>query len=120
MAGSLYSLTCAVTGAERLSDSGAMVSYQWFKNGAVLSDQAMVTLSFQLLVVSDAGTFTCRATVTSSLLSGPITTSSASPINVTLSCKSLINVSLIFEEFEYKSGGCGNIEYSQEYTIYVM
>ena len=87
----MYSLTCAVTGAESLT--GAIVTYQWFKNGAVVSNQTMGILSFHSLVFSDAGTFTCLATVASSLLSGPITTSSASLFNITLSCKSSISVS---------------------------
>ena len=86
----MYSLTCTVTGAERLTDAdaGAIVTYQWLKNGAVVSDQTMATLSFSPLTFSDAGSYTCQATVTSSLLSDPITTNSTNDIVVTLSRKS--------------------------------
>ena len=87
MVGSMYSLTCTITGAERLTD--AMVTYQWFKNNAVVSGQTMATLSFSPLTFSDAGSYTCQATINSSLLSDPITTSRANSIDVTLTCKSL-------------------------------
>ena len=86
----MYSLTCTVTGAERLTD--AMVTYQWLKNGAVISDQTMTALSFSPLAISDAGSYTCQATVTSSLLSDPITTNITNNIDVALTCKSLTNV----------------------------
>ena len=92
MVGSMYSLTCTVTGAERLMDAGAMVTYQWLKNGAVISGQTMATLSFQSLVISNAENYTCQATVTSSLLNAPISTNSANTLPITLSCKSLTNV----------------------------
>ena len=88
MVGSMYSLTCTVTGAERLMDAGAMVTYQWLKNGAVMSDQTMATLSFSPLTFSDAGGYTCQATVTSSLLSTPITTSMSNSESVHLTCRS--------------------------------
>jgi hypothetical protein len=86
MVGSMHSLTCTVTGAERLN---ATLIYQWYRNSETLSDETMETLSFQSLVISDAGSYTCQATVTSSLLSGTITTSSTNSIDVTLICKSL-------------------------------
>ena len=86
MVGSMYSLTCFVTGAEKLTDHGAMVTYQWFKNGAVVPGQTMVTLSSSSLTFSDAGTFTCQATVTSSLLRAPITTNMANPVSIRLTC----------------------------------
>ena len=70
-AGSVYFLTCIVTGAERLTD--AMVTYQWLKDGNIISDQRMRNLSFSSLAISDAGSYTCQATVTSNLLSAPIT-----------------------------------------------
>ena len=68
----MYSLTCTVTGAERLMDAGATVTYQWLKNYTVVLGQTMATLSFSSLTFSDAGRYTCRATVTSSLFSAPI------------------------------------------------
>ena len=87
MVGSLYSLTCTVTGAERLADAGAMVTYQWIKNGAVVSDQTMATLSFSPLTFSDAGSYTCQATITSSLLSDPINTALSNSVGVQLTCR---------------------------------
>ena len=83
----MYSLTCTITGAERLTDVGAMVTYQWLKNGAVVSDQTVATLSFSPLTFSDAGSYTCHATVTSSLLSDPINTASSNSVGVRLTCR---------------------------------
>ena len=85
MVGSMYSLNCTVIGAERLSDAGAMMIYQWRKNGAVVSDQTMAILFFSSLTISDAGNYTCQATVTSRLLSDPIINSSSS--SIVLACK---------------------------------
>ena len=88
MVRSMYSLTCTITGAERLTD--AMVTYQWLKNGVEESGQTMANLSFSTLTFSDAGNhYTCRATVTSSLLSGPITNTST-PMSIRLTCRSSI------------------------------
>ena len=84
----MYSLTCTVTGAERLTDAGAMVTYQWLKNDAVVLGQTMATLSFAPLTFSDAGSYTCRATINSSLLSDPITTASSNSESIELICKS--------------------------------
>ena len=88
----MYSLTCTVTGAERLTDADAMVTYQWLKNGAVVSGQTMATLSFSPLTVSDAGSYACQATVTSSLLSDPISTSASNSMNVQMTCKFLKSI----------------------------
>ena len=85
MVGSMYSLTCTVTRAEGLTDAGAMVTYQWL--GAVISDQTLATLAFSPLAISDAGSYTCQATVTSSLLSDPITTASANSESVQPTCR---------------------------------
>ena len=87
--GSMYSLTCTVTGAEGLTD--AMVTYQWCKNGAVVSGQIMATLSFSSLSSSNAGSYTCEATVTSSLLSGPITTAPSNSLSVQPTCRFFLN-----------------------------
>ena len=81
MVGSMYSLTCTVTGAERLTD--AMVTYQWLKNGVEASGQTMATLFFSPLTFCDAGRYTCQATVISSLLSGPISSNSANSVGIT-------------------------------------
>ena len=87
----MYSLSCTVTGAEGLTGAGAMVTYQWLKNGSVISDQTMATLSFSPLSFSDAGSYTCQATVTSSLLSDPITTASANSESVQPICRFFLN-----------------------------
>ena len=87
MAGSMYSLTCTVTGAERLT--GSTITYKLFKNGVMVSGQTMATFSFTPLSFSDAGGYTCQATVMSNLLSGPITTTSSNSVDVSLNCKSL-------------------------------
>ena len=84
----MYSLTCTVTGAERLT--GSTITYQWFKDGVVVSGQTMETLSFTPLTFSDAGRYTCEATVMSNLLSGPIATNSSSSVDITLTCKPMI------------------------------
>ena len=78
--GSMYSFTCAVTGAERLTD--AMVTYQWFKNGAMVSNQTMATLSLSLLSIFDGGAYTCRATITSSILNVSISDSSVNIVSI--------------------------------------
>ena len=83
MVGSMHSLNCTITGAEGLIDTESdTYSYQWFKNGSVVSNQTMDTLSFSSLTFSDAGSYTCRATVTSSLLSSPITRSNSESIEL--------------------------------------
>ena len=87
MVGSVYSLTCTVTLPERLTDAGAMVTYQWLKNGAVVSGKMMATLSFSSLTFSDAGSYTCQASVTSSLLSDPFTNASSNSESVRLTCR---------------------------------
>ena len=71
----MYSLVCIVTGAERLTDS--TTTFQWFIDGAVVAEQTSETLSFPSLTLSDAGSYTCQATVMSGLLSDRITNTSA-------------------------------------------
>ena len=78
MVGSMFSLTCTVTLAEGLTD--AMVTYQWLKNGTAVSD---ATLSFSPLTFSDAGSYTCQATVTSD----PISTASSNFVGIRLTCR---------------------------------
>ena len=86
----MYSLTCTVTGAERLTNF--MITYQWFKDDVVMSDQMMEALSFTSLLFSDAGGYTCEATVMSSLLNDPISTNNSSPTDITLTCKPMYNI----------------------------
>ena len=66
--GKSYSLNCTVTGADRLNPT---ITYQWFKDSTVVSGET--TLSFSSLSLSDAGQYRCDVTVSSTLLSQPIT-----------------------------------------------
>ena len=69
-----YSLTCGVNGANNLNHTTA---YQWIKNNGtqtqiqVGSDPKV--LSFSPLSLSDAGLYTCQATVSSPYLNNDIT-----------------------------------------------
>ena len=68
--GESYSLTCTVTGADRLNPT---ITYQWFKNNTVVSGETQSTLSISSLSLSDAGQYRCDVTVSSTLLSQSIT-----------------------------------------------
>ena len=90
MVGSLYILTCVVDGAGRLDhyNLGATVDYRWFKDGAVDPGQTVTTIAFNPLTFSDAGGYTCQATITSSLFStASITTSMTDPVSIRLTCE---------------------------------
>ena len=67
--GESYSLTCTVTGADRLNPT---ITYQWFKDNTVVSGETQSTLSFSSLSLSDAEQYRCDVTVSSTLLSGSI------------------------------------------------
>ena len=67
-------LTCGVSGAERLSPT---IDYQWTRNDGttqtqVVTNSSTLTLSIRL---SDAGDFTCSVTIGSTLLNNDITVS---------------------------------------------
>ena len=66
-----YSLTCGVTGAENLNPS---ITYQWTKNNGTQTIQMGTdrVLSFSSFTISDAGRYTCQATVSSPFLDGDI------------------------------------------------
>ena len=69
--GQSYSLTCGITGAENLNPS---TTYQWTKNnGTQTQIRADRVLSFSPLRLSDAGRYTCQATVSSPYLYNDIT-----------------------------------------------
>ena len=72
--GQSYSLICSVTGAENLDSS---IIYQWTKNNGtqtqVPNGPDPKTLSFLTLGFSDAGQYTCQATVISPYLIDVIT-----------------------------------------------
>ena len=66
-----YSLTCGVNGAENLNSS---ITYQWTKNNAQIQVGGdPKVLSFSPLRLSDAGQYTCQATVSSHYLNNDIT-----------------------------------------------
>ena len=78
-----YSLTCGVSGTEHLSPS---ITYQWTKDNGTLTQTQVGTnsllLSFSPLRLSDAGQYTCQATVSSPYLNNDIT--DAASQNVTI------------------------------------
>ena len=67
--GESYSLTCTVTGADRLNPT---ITYQWFKDNTVVSGETQSTLSFSSLSLSDSGQYRCDFTVGSTLLNQSI------------------------------------------------
>ena len=83
MAGMPLTLTCDVSGAEMITPT---TTYQWSRNGTVVSDQTLQTLSFTSLAYSDAGQYSCTVDVSSNLLSSSISAQSE-PVDVTLTCK---------------------------------
>ena len=81
-----YSLTCGVNGAGNLNPT---ITYQWIKNNGT---QAQIqiganpkVLSFSPLRLSDAGQYTCQATVSSPYLNDSITMMASHSVNTFLS-----------------------------------
>ena len=70
-AGERYSIMCAVTRPDKLN---LAINYQWFKttNSRTQVGTNSPTLTFDPLVLSDAGQYSCEVTVSSSLLSQDI------------------------------------------------
>ena len=70
----VYFLTCDVNGTENLNSS---ITYQWTKNnGTQIQTQLGADskiLSFSPLMLSDAGEYTCQATISSPYLNDNIT-----------------------------------------------
>ena len=62
-----YTLTCGVSGAENLNST---ITYQWTKNNGTQTQVGTdsTTLFFFPLKLSDAGQYTCQATVSSNYL----------------------------------------------------
>ena len=71
IAGQNYSLTCSVFIAE-----GFTSTYRWLKSGSPIASETDPTLYVPSLRLSNAGRYSCEATVMSSLLSEDIVTSS--------------------------------------------
>ena len=79
-----YSLTCTVSGTNRLSPS---IAYQWTKNNGTQTQiqvGADNVLSFSPLRLSDAGQYTCQATIRSPYLNNDITMMSSNLQNIML------------------------------------
>ena len=81
--GQNYSLTCSVNGAENLNPT---ITYQWTKNSGT---QAQIqvgsdprVLSFSPLSLSDAGRYTCQATVSSLYLIDNINTMDSQDVTI--------------------------------------
>ena len=77
---------CTVSGAENLNPS---ITYQWTKNNGTQTQIQVGTyqvLSFSPLRLSDAGRYTCQATVRSSYLNNNITVTDSQ--NVTFQSES--------------------------------
>ena len=79
-----YSLTCTVSGTNHLNSS---IAYQWNKNNGTQTQiqvGADKVLSFSPLRLSDAGRYTCQATVSSPYLNNDITVMSSNSQNILL------------------------------------
>ena len=81
-AGETHQLTCSVSGADNLNPT---TTYRWTKNSG--SGQTQVgtnssTLSFTLLRLSDAASYVCEVTISSSYLTGDITAMNVDPQDV--------------------------------------
>ena len=87
--GQSHSLKCHHSGAESINPT---ISYWWTQNNNTMIEQVVGTnssiLYFTHLKLSDAGTYTCTVTVTSSYLHNNISISSVSPYIIYFSGKS--------------------------------
>ena len=86
-AGENYPLICRVSGAENLNPT---ITYQWIKNSG--SGQAQVgvsssTLSFTPLRLSDAASYVCEVTISSSSFSRDIIAMSGNTYDVRIQSK---------------------------------
>ena len=97
MVGLMLTLTCNVDRADMITNP--TTTYQWSRNGMVVSEQTQPTWSFSSLAYSDAGQYSCAVNISSTIL--PSTISAVSdPFNVTLSCKSCCrNIGEGFEDY---------------------
>ena len=72
--GQIYTLTCNVRVTDYLCP---FISYQWTKNNGTITQLEVETksntLSFSLLKLSDAGQYTCLATIRSFRISSDVT-----------------------------------------------
>ena len=79
--GQNYQLSCSVSGAENLNPT---IMYRWIKSSG--SGQTQVgtssTLSYTPLRLSDAASYVCEVTISSSYLTGDIMAMNVNPQNV--------------------------------------
>ena len=84
-AGQNYQLNCSISGAENLNPT---ITYRWTKNsgsGQVQVGTSSSTLSFTPLQLSDAASYVCGVTVSSSYLTGDITAMGS--LNISIQCE---------------------------------
>ena len=79
--GSQYTLTCTVSGHESLTSPS--VTYQWLRGSSTVQGQSNNGLVFNPVGPDDSGTYTCRATVSSSILNCDITAQGSTTFSVT-------------------------------------
>ena len=88
-----FTLTCCVIGADRLNP---FIIYQWTKdNGTqtqIQDGSNPRTVSFHPLRVSDAGRYTCQATISSASLSNDIVWSASHDVRVSSEFTNVITV----------------------------
>ena len=81
-AGENYQLTCSISGTGNLNPT---ISYQWIKNsgsGQTQVGTSLSTLSFTPMRLSDAASYVCKVTITSSYLSEDIIAKSFNPLDI--------------------------------------
>ena len=95
-------LTCTVSGGDNLSPT---IAYQWTRNNSVTVGTNSRTLLLSSIGLSDAGNYTCHATVNSGLLTNSITMSDSQIVMVqselveSYACKQLIIIHALFQQF---------------------
>ena len=84
-------LTCDVTGAERLSPT---IDYQWTRNGETVQGGNSQTLTLSPIQLSHVGNYTCHVIVSSPLLNNTISASSDNSQNVTIRIQGELAISM--------------------------
>ena len=80
-------LTCNVSGADNLNPT---ITYQWTRNDQPVPGATTNTFNFSPLRLSQAGVYTCSATVGSSFLSGDINANAGNPQTVMIQSELMI------------------------------
>ena len=94
-AGQSYSLMCTVTGAESLNaDFSYTFSQTNLGQTTVAAMSNSPTLTFDPLVLSDAGQYSCEVTVSSSFLNDPLTGTSGT-LDVMIHGEDIVNACTI-------------------------